>query len=180
MRGVSLSDVLTAAPYKNWSNTFFFYSWKTARTKLHHNKIRMKLLYPNNVPTKCLCCYNWVSLWYGLVLTHRPLKDVMILNVLFSDKLQRTVAWGLWNCFQVNATEPHWWEINISSGNGLVLSGTKPQWVKWIVTAISSVTLPWDMIVYFIAMIIEYRSEFEFTIGTSYHTLMGELQDILG
>ena len=32
----------------------------------------------------------------------------------------------LQNCFQMNATEPHWWEINIGSGNGLVPSGNKP------------------------------------------------------
>ena len=29
------------------------------------------------------------------------------------------------NCCQVNATEPHQWEVNIGSGNGLVPSGNK-------------------------------------------------------
>ena len=32
----------------------------------------------------------------------------------------------LWNCPQVNATEPHWLYINIVSGDGLVPSGNKP------------------------------------------------------
>ena len=56
---------------------------------------------------------------------------------------------------QVNATEPHWWYVNIGSGNGLVPSGnkplpepilshiscghkaygiTRPQWVKLVIT----------------------------------------------
>ena len=30
----------------------------------------------------------------------------------------------LWNCSEVNATEQLWWQIDIGSGNGLVLSGT--------------------------------------------------------
>ena len=32
----------------------------------------------------------------------------------------------LWNCYQVNATIPHWSLVNIGSGNGLVPSGNKP------------------------------------------------------
>ena len=28
-------------------------------------------------------------------------------------------------CSQVNATEPHYWEVNIGSGNGLLLTGNK-------------------------------------------------------
>ena len=32
----------------------------------------------------------------------------------------------LWNCYQVNATTPHWSLVNIGSGNGLVPSGNKP------------------------------------------------------
>ena len=35
----------------------------------------------------------------------------------------------LWYCPQVNATRPHWWSVNISLGNGLVLSGNKPLWL---------------------------------------------------
>ena len=33
---------------------------------------------------------------------------------------------SLWNCSQVNPTEPHYWEVNVGSGNGLVPSGNKP------------------------------------------------------
>ena len=32
----------------------------------------------------------------------------------------------LGNCYQVNATNPHWSLVNIGSGNGLVPSGNKP------------------------------------------------------
>ena len=32
----------------------------------------------------------------------------------------------LWNCYQVNATTPHWSLVHIGSGNGLVPSGNKP------------------------------------------------------
>ena len=32
----------------------------------------------------------------------------------------------LWNCPLVNTTSPHWWLVNIGSGNGLVPSGNKP------------------------------------------------------
>ena len=31
-----------------------------------------------------------------------------------------------WNCPHMNATRPHWWLVNIGSGNGLVPIGTKP------------------------------------------------------
>ena len=33
---------------------------------------------------------------------------------------------SLWSCSKVNATELHWWDINIDSGNGLVPAGTRP------------------------------------------------------
>ena len=32
----------------------------------------------------------------------------------------------LWNCYQVNASTPHWSLVNIGSGNGLMPSGNKP------------------------------------------------------
>ena len=32
----------------------------------------------------------------------------------------------LWNYYQVNATESHWQEVNIASGDALVPNGTKP------------------------------------------------------
>ena len=31
-----------------------------------------------------------------------------------------------WNWSQFNATEPHWWNVNIDLGNGSVPSGGKP------------------------------------------------------
>ena len=31
----------------------------------------------------------------------------------------------MWNCYQVNASAPHWSLVNIGSGNGLVPSGNK-------------------------------------------------------
>ena len=40
----------------------------------------------------------------------------------FKDKY---LKYFLWNCYQVNATAPHWSLINIGSGNGLVPSGNK-------------------------------------------------------
>ena len=39
---------------------------------------------------------------------------------------ERYLEHVLRNCPHVNATRPHWWSINIASGNGLVLSGNKP------------------------------------------------------
>ena len=33
----------------------------------------------------------------------------------------------LWNWSSVSASEPHWWQVNIGSGNGLVPSSTKPR-----------------------------------------------------
>ena len=39
----------------------------------------------------------------------------------FNDKY---LKYFLWNCYQVNATIPHWSLVNIGAGNGLVPSGT--------------------------------------------------------
>ena len=41
----------------------------------------------------------------------------------FSDQWLRYL---MWNCPQMNFTGLHWWSVNIGSGNGLVLSGSKP------------------------------------------------------
>ena len=35
-------------------------------------------------------------------------------------------GYPLWNCSELNATEPHTWEVNIDSGNDLVFDGTNP------------------------------------------------------
>ena len=61
-------------------------------------------------------------------LTHWPLGDFttvsnqQLLNS-FNDKY---LKYFLWNCYQVNATTPHWSLVNIGSSNGLVPSGNKP------------------------------------------------------
>ena len=44
-------------------------------------------------------------------------------QIHFND---RYLKYFLWNCYQVNATTPHWSLVNIGSGNGLVPSGNKP------------------------------------------------------
>ena len=41
----------------------------------------------------------------------------------FNDKY---LKYFLWNCYQVNATTPHWSLVNIGSSNGLVPSGNNP------------------------------------------------------
>ena len=52
---------------------------------------------------------------------------VVILKVWFSNSSHRIAAWTVSaKFFQVNATAPHQWEVNIGSGNGLVSSGNKP------------------------------------------------------
>ena len=40
--------------------------------------------------------------------------------------IDKYLKYFLWNCYQVNATTPHWSLVNIGSGNGLVPSGNKP------------------------------------------------------
>ena len=45
--------------------------------------------------------------------------------IIFKLIIQK-VAWGLWNCFQVNASRLRWWLIGIGSGNGLVPSRNNP------------------------------------------------------
>ena len=61
-------------------------------------------------------------------LTHWPLgiwlqSHISKFQTHFNDKYLKYL---LWNCFQVNATTPHWSLVNIGSGNGLVPSGSKP------------------------------------------------------
>ena len=61
-------------------------------------------------------------------LTHWPFGNAdVILNLQFQTYIKDNYLENLmWNCSQVDATRPHWWWLNIGSGNGLVLSGTKP------------------------------------------------------
>ena len=44
---------------------------------------------------------------------------------VISNSLYRIIAAWEINCCQVNATETHWWEVNIGSCNGLVPSSNK-------------------------------------------------------
>ena len=53
-----------------------------------------------------------------------PGKCGCIVN--FQTHIKKYHEHFLWECPQVNVTRPHWWLVNIGSGNGLVLSGTKP------------------------------------------------------
>ena len=60
--------------------------------------------------------------------THWPLGNLIEFNINnfqddFSDWWLRYL---IWNWPQMNATKPHWWLVNIGSGNGLMSSGNKP------------------------------------------------------
>ena len=74
----------------------------------------------------CWCCSITELCWNYLIrltLTHWPLGDFTEILDNLSFKLILVIdGW----CSQMNATEPHWWKINIGSGNGLVPSGNKP------------------------------------------------------
>ena len=64
------------------------------------------------------------------ILNHWPLGDVVKLVIFkLSHITERYPEHFLWNCPQVNATRPHYRLVNIGSGNGLMPSGTRPQWV---------------------------------------------------
>ena len=69
----------------------------------------------------------WGKHWYAC-LTHWTLGDLKaILGKQFSNYFSDWwLRYLLWNCSQMNITEPHWWWINIGSDNGLVPSGNKP------------------------------------------------------
>ena len=45
---------------------------------------------------------------------------------LKTETLEYVDEYLLWNGSQANAAEQLWWQVNIGSGNGLVLSGNKP------------------------------------------------------
>ena len=60
-------------------------------------------------------------------LTGWPLGDqALILEVQSQNSLWIKFICTSCVITQVNTTEPRYWEVNIGSGNGLVLSGTKP------------------------------------------------------
>ena len=102
---------------------------------MHHFVTEMCTCVHISVTKWCIVGYETGALW--------DLHNRSISNV----KTQNAELWlwhSLWNCTQVNATELHWWEVNIGSGNGLVLSGNKlllkPMliqvyvsiWCKWV------------------------------------------------
>ena len=62
------------------------------------------------------------------VLTPQPLGDpAMILKVSFSNLCLRLNSWALpVKLISVACHRTYWWSVNITSGNGLVPSGTKP------------------------------------------------------
>ena len=65
--------------------------------------------------------YQWIQLIdpWGIWLQSQISK----FQTHFNDKY---LMYFLWNCYQVNATTPHWSLVNTDSGNGLVPSGNKP------------------------------------------------------
>ena len=67
----------------------------------------------------------------GTLLTHWALGDLTKVSDYIISKFQthfndKYLKYFLWNCYQVNATTPHWSLVNIGSDNGLVPSGNKP------------------------------------------------------
>ena len=61
--------------------------------------------------------------WELMYCLHCPTLNKVLLLLLIQSSI---LATQLWNCSQLNATEPHLWEVNIGSGYGFVLSGNKP------------------------------------------------------
>ena len=59
-----------------------------------------------------------------------PLGDVdtcIFISIICQLIIQKSSFSSLWEIvLQGNATEPHKWEVNIGSGDGLVPPGTKP------------------------------------------------------
>ena len=100
---------------------------------------RRSLCYPENSKNR-----NWISdPWKFLLLmktssygifktikrnqqvTHWPLQSwIMVVNFKLISRID--IKHLLWNCCKNDATRPHWWLVNIVSGNGLVPSGNKP------------------------------------------------------
>ena len=84
---------------------------------------------------KCILIWNDLMNRYQYLYTHVPVCHIWLwivrampnihINSLadFSDWWLRHL---LWNCPNMNVSGPHWWSVNIGSGNGLVPSGNKP------------------------------------------------------
>ena len=57
--------------------------------------------------------------------TLTPCDSAVSVEIWFSNSLQRIVPWSFGvKCSQMNASEPHWWEVNIGSGNGSMHLGS--------------------------------------------------------
>ena len=67
------------------------------------------------------CLSHWSAIYNIMILTHWPLG---VAAEILNEQFFRLIS--MWNCSQVNATRPHWWLVNIGSGNGLVPSGNTP------------------------------------------------------
>ena len=73
---------------------------------------------------------NIVKSSLGPVGLDKMLVDDVGVSPYFSNSCYGLNSWSLlmhiWNCSQMHASEPYWLELNIGSGNGLVLSCNKP------------------------------------------------------
>ena len=105
----------------------------TLLAKLHIICSRMQRvnLYarPSIIQMGCpTCCYRVCALDHAIgVLQTRitPQSPAIIMNIQTHTK-DRYLEHFLCNCPLVNAIRPHWWSVNIRSGNGSVLLGNVP------------------------------------------------------
>ena len=114
-----------------WTNAGILLIWPLGTnfseilSQIHTSSFKKMLLKMSSV--------KWQQFYLGLnVLTHWPGPRGMHCNIeLAISKLISRMDIGYLehnqvNCHQVNATKPHWWLVNIGSGNGLVASCSKP------------------------------------------------------
>ena len=95
--------------FKDWFLTWrWFHTWYQSHRKTFH-KISLELV-------------------ESVLLTSFSQGDVVVISYVWfwnkSNDWYHKHSLSSWS--QVNATKPHWWPVNIGSGNGLVPSGTKP------------------------------------------------------
>ena len=62
---------------------------------------------------------------YSLI-CHWEIQSQSSINNFRTHIKDRYLDYFLWNRLRVHSTKPHWWYVNIGSGNGLVLSGNRP------------------------------------------------------
>ena len=79
----------------------------------------------NYIHTKQLTCALYSTSLFELICPWEMWLLPQISN--FQTRIKDNyIEYFMWNCPQVNATRPDWWQVNIGSGNGLVPSGKKP------------------------------------------------------